>query len=100
MIILKIEILGDLMKHKKYSMSITEDERQWLYELARAERKSIALLIVQCLRKRSKHLGIALPQTIIPNNKRQYQEDYYVSTNREISVRKIIKEDLQQISFL
>lgn len=80
-------------------MSITEDERQWFHDLAKAEKKSIALMIIQCLRKKSEHLGISLPQSIIPHNKRQYREDYDGSTNREISLRKTMKEDLQ-ITFL
>lgn len=98
-IILKTKDLGDIMKHKKYSMSITEDERQWIHELAKAEKKSIALMIIQCLRKKSEHLGISLPRSIIPYNKRQYQGDYHDSTKRETSFRKIMKEDLQ-ITFL
>ena len=99
MIILKTKDWGNLMKHKKYSMSITEDERQWFHELAKVEKKSIALMIIQCLRKKSEHLGISFPQNIIPYNKRQYREDSYGSTNREIPFRKIMKEDLQ-ITFL
>ena len=98
-IILKTKDLGDVMKHKKYSISITEDERQWFHELAKVEKKSIALMIIQCLRKKSEHLGISLPQRIIPYNKRQYRGDYHGSTNRKTSFRKIMEEDLQ-ITFL
>lgn len=87
------------MKHKKYSMCITEDERQWFHDLAKAERKSIALMIIQCFRKKSEHLGISIPQSIIPDNKRKYRSDDHGITFKELYVKELVKEDLQ-LTFL
>ena len=87
------------MKHKKYSMSLTEDERCWFHDLAKAEEKSIPFMIIECFRKKSERLGILFPETIIPDHKRVYREDYHSSINRTIGSRKISEEDFQ-LNFL
>ena len=87
------------MKHKKYSMTITEEERTWFHELARAEKISIPLLIRQCFRKKSEQLGIALPENTIQDNKRHYNYNEHAVSNKELYVREI-KEENFQINFL
>ena len=86
------------MGSKKYSMVITEDERTWLHKIARQEKKSISLMIIECFRKKSRILGIPLPGNRIPDNRRNYQEFGYVS-QREISLKKIL-EEIPQLSFI
>lgn len=84
------------MRHKKYSMTITEDEREWFHSLAKTQKTSIPLLIIHCFRKQSKQLGINLPENIIPDNKRQYQCQYAETS----PVYKEIKEESFQMSFI
>ncbi len=98
-IISKKEVLGDLMKHKKYSMFITEGERKWFHELSKAERKSIPAMIIHCFRRKSEQLGIPLPEDIIPDNKRIYREVDHSLTFKGLYVKELCKEELQ-ISFI
>ncbi len=94
-IILKTKDLGDLMKHKKYSMAITEEERKWFHELAKVERKSIATMIIHCFRRKSEQLGIPLPEDIIPDNKRIYREDDHDITFKGLYIKRITENNVQ-----
>ena len=87
------------MKHKKYSMTITEEERNWFHELAKVEKKSIAIMIIECFRKKSEQLDIDLPENTIPDNKRHYHYNEQIVPYKELSVREI-KEENFQISFI
>ena len=87
------------MKHKKYSMTITEEERKWFHELAKSEKKSIAIMIIECFRKKSEQLGIILPEKIILDNKRQYHYNEQADSYKELYDREI-KEENFQMSFI
>ncbi len=94
-IISKKEVLGDLMKHKRYAMAITDGERKWFHELAKTERKSIPTMIIQCFRKRSEQLGIPLPEDIIPDNKRIYREDDHDITFKGLYIKRLTENNVQ-----
>lgn len=84
---------------KKYSMVITDDERNWFHELAKQEKKSIPTMIIACFRKKSEKLGIPLPHNIIPDNKRLYRNYDHSHLYREGSLKKMLEEN-PQISFI
>ncbi len=87
------------MSRKKYSMVITEDERNWFHEIAKEERKSIPFMIIECFRKKSEKLGIPLPNNIISNIKRLYRESDHTSLHREFSFKKLM-EETPQLNFI
>lgn len=87
------------MKHKKYSMTLTEEEREWFHELAKSEKKSIAIMIIECFRKKSDKLGIVLPVNTIPDNKRKYHVEDHSTTYKELNFRELT-EEIFQMSFI
>jgi len=87
------------MSRKKYSMVITEDERNWFHEIAKEERKSIPFMIIECFRKKSDELGIPLPNNIISDIKRMYREYDHTGLQRGLSFKKVL-EETPQLNFI
>lgn len=87
--------VNNKMSHKKYSMSITEEERQWFHELAKAERKSIPIMIIECFRNKSRKLKISLPEEIIPDNKRIYRKEDHKFTYKEMYLKDLLENSIQ-----
>ena len=83
------------MKNKRYSMTLTEEEREWFHELANTEKKSIAIMIIECFRKKSEKLGITLPVNTIPGNKRKYRENDHSPPYKDFYLREIKEENFQ-----
>lgn len=100
-IILKEKSKGGIlfMEHKKYSMATTENERNWFHTLSKKEKKSIPLMIIECFRKKSRILGIPLPEKIIPDHKRNYRKYDHCPQDRENSLKRMLEES-PQLSFI
>ena len=76
-------------------MTITEEERNWFHELAKAERKSIPIMIIECFRNKSRKLEIPLPKEIIPDNKRIFRKEDHEFTYKNIYLRNLIEKPIQ-----
>lgn len=56
-------------------------------------------MIIECFRKKSRTLGIPLPEKIIPDHKRSYRKYDHYPQDRENSLKRMLEES-PQLSFI